>query len=167
MTDTCQHLPAPLELTDFDGDWQKYCEALYAIFKNDMLIHKPKYNGKDVDVIHETIFDGKERSFWHIVSHGKDDYNRVPDLERASRIPWLYPFINGGNCSHYLQYSLYHDESKKNRVYLLCEETGYLVVLEDRIKYYKLITAFILDQKRLEKEKKRYKTYIKNENAHP
>jgi len=62
---------------------------------------------------------------------------------------------------------LYHDKSKKNRVYLLCEETGYLVVLEDRIKYYKLITAFIVDQDRLEKEKKRYKTYIKNENAHP
>jgi hypothetical protein len=170
MTDNCQYLPERKEISQYNGSWPDYVNALYAIFKHDLINNDVIFDGKRVDIIHQEIFDGKEKSFWHIVSEavskGDTDNDRIPNLERASRVPWIRPMIQGGDCEHYFKYDLWHDKTNKIRTHIFCEETGFIVIIEDRGKYYKLITAFLLDEKMLQKELKRYKRY-KNENAHP
>ena len=32
--------------------------------------------------------DGERFSFWHLMSEGKEEQKRAPDLERCARIPW-------------------------------------------------------------------------------
>src|SRR4030066_170192 len=36
---------------------------------------------------------GKEATFWHLISEGKSEKDRLPDLRRCERIRWPRPII--------------------------------------------------------------------------
>ena len=63
----CPKLPDIILLDDFNGDWNEYVEALYNRFKQDFVIKKPTFLGKNVDIIHEKFYQNKERSFWALM----------------------------------------------------------------------------------------------------
>lgn len=108
-----------------------------------------RFRGKNVDIIHEKFFEGKERSFWHIISEGDADADRELNTERCASIPWAKPLIeDDGNCEKYRIWAKWHDKSKRDRYYICCTEVNYMVILEDRGTHYKLITAYnVLDYK--------------------
>ena len=158
----CKKIPDPIFLSDCDGDWAKYEDTIYQIFKSDMIDHRPTFNGKPVDIIHEKLYKNKERSFWHIISEGEGDLNRLPKMERCEKVGWVKPLIlDKGNCEHYKLWIRYHDQSKKNRYYIWCTDIQYMVILEDRHSHYKLISAFNVMPYAVKKYQKEYDGYIK------
>jgi hypothetical protein len=79
-----------VRLEDHGGDWQRYIDAVYAVFYGDFIASQPRFRGRPV-VIGKQIIDGKERTFWHATSEGNIEVQRTPDLRRCERIGWIRP----------------------------------------------------------------------------
>ena len=160
MSVFCESLPSRLEWRMFGGDFSKYEEALYEVFKRDFLRIPLTYMGKPVDIIHEKYYNRKERSFWHIISEGDEDINRSLNIERCASLPWARPLIEDDNsCEKYRTWVKFHDKSKKDRYYIWCTEVNYMVILEDRNIHYKLITAYNVLPYKVNSYKKDYLKY--------
>lgn len=159
---SCDQLPSPLPWEMFGGDWNRYKEALYSIFKRDFLDNPPSFLGKPVDIIHQQFFEDKERSFWHIITAGNYDEQRTPDQERCAGISWVKPLIEETNvCEHYSLWVKWHDQTKRDRYYIWCQLVDYLVILEDRATHFKLITAYPVHLYSRAKLQKEYTKYLK------
>ena len=150
--------------------WEEYERALYAIFRRDFVENRPTFRGLPVSPRTNPKFGSREESFWHLTcrdyghTSGRPE-NRYPDPERCSLIKWPRAFIeNCGECGNVpvgkcdypiaddckgvmMWTSTHKDRKKKNhtRVKLFLDEMRYLVVLEDRGKYYQLVTAYPVD----------------------
>ncbi len=163
----CNYIPKQVFLADFNGDWNAYLEHLYEVFKQDFLTSPVVFNNKVVNIIRETIFDGKERSFWHIISDSQAgapicDNNRIPNLDRCSKLVWAKPLITDlNNCEYYKVWVQFHDKTNRNRIFIWCTNIDYLVVLEDRKSFFKLITAYPVWESKKSQLKKHYEQYKK------
>lgn len=162
MSYRCDKLPSRLEWSMFRGDARLYKEALYKVFKKDFIDSDIYFRGKKVDIIHQKYFEGKERSFWHIISEGEADAERELDTERCASIPYARPLIlDDGNCKKYRLWIKWHDKTSKNRYYIWCLEVNYMVILEDRNTHFKLITAYNVLPCKVKAYQKDYKKYGK------
>ena len=158
----CEEVPSRVEWPLFSGDFERYEESLYSIFKKDFIISKPTFQGKPVDIIHEKYYNEKERSFWHIITKGDEDFRRSFDADRCGSIAWVRPLIESdGTCENYKLWVKWHDQSKRNRYFIWCTKINYLVILEDRDKYFKLVTAFNVLPYSIKRYQKDYNAYIK------
>lgn len=143
MSDTADWLPALVALTDYEGNWERYINAVFEIFSSDFVQCRPRLHGLPVTCRRDPIFDGKEAGFWHCVSEGRDEVNRTPDLRRCERIGWIRALIENPDAPGVDVW-----RCRKNRdwrTYLWLKES-YLVVLGERKGYYQLITAFCTDR---------------------
>lgn len=158
----CRNLPMRLTYDMFNENLAQYIKALYNIFKKDFIDNKPSFQGKPVDIIHEQFFQGKERSFWHIISSGQEDVTRELDSDRCSRLPWVRPFIDeNGSCDNYRFWIKWFDKTKKDRYYIWCTAVNYMVILEDRNTHFKLITAYKVMNYNVNRYMKEYISFIK------
>ncbi len=82
-------LPDLVLFEHYENNWDKYLVVLYEHFKEDFVYQKPVFKGKKLAVKRYPLTDdGKEATFWHIISEGKTADNRLPDLRRCERIRW-------------------------------------------------------------------------------
>lgn len=165
---SCENLPIICTLDDVGGVWDDFEEVIYQVFKDDFIHSQSCFRGKNVAIINEKQYKNKERSFWHIVSEGKDDSNRLPNLRRCERVSWVKFLIEicESSCSTVNVWTAFHNKSKRNRIYIWCPRVDYIVVLEDRKCKYQLITAFVVTGKYRSHFRDMYKASIKNESAH-
>lgn len=140
---TIDWLPELVTLEEYKGDWGYYLEVLYSFFKDDFVNKVPRFNELGVGIKHE-LLKGKEITFWHIVSEGDVEVDRIPSLRRCERIRWPRPIIEHNNDQEIKIWEIKKNRSK--RVYLWFEEYDYLVVLVKRPSYYLLLTAFPIEQ---------------------
>lgn len=153
-------MPSKIPSSLFNGNMNLYKEALYKIFKRDFIDNEILFKGKKVDIIHEKLFEDKERSFWHIISEGDEDINRTPISWRAEALPLAKPLIvEDGTCEEYKIWKKYHDKSKKDRYYIWCTAISFLVILEDRDTHYKLISAYPVLEYKIKYYTKEYNKY--------
>ena len=154
-------LPELIKFSDYAGDWKRYIEAVFAIFYRDFIESQPKFKNLWVRCRRDPMFDGKEAGFWHCISDGPDENNRIPDLRRCERIGWIRTIIE--NCCKINVRIWRLRKNSDNRVYLWLNQE-YLVVLGDRVRYVQLITAFCTDKKhtiaKLEKEYREHQDSI-------
>lgn len=69
-------------------------EALYRLFTRDFKESQPVYDGQVVWFFPE-MEDGKEKIFWHLTSReDKAAGDRLPDLRRSERLPWVRPMLD-------------------------------------------------------------------------
>lgn len=156
------NIPSEVKLSDHGGDWETYIASLYKLFSENYIDHTVKYNAKNVNIITEKMIDGKVRSFWHIITEGQYDDNRIPNLDRCSKVHWARHIIEeSGECIHYKTWIKYHDKTGRNRYYIWCDHLNYIVIFEDRHTHYTLITAYVVDKYREKKYKKEYEMYKK------
>jgi len=135
-------LPEPLSYADFNGDWDKFIEAVYQVFKRDFIESRPKCEG--IRVVHNgTIEDSKEKAFWHVTSVDTTE-GRVPDLRRSERIAWLRPIIENANDTIVKKW--YEKRGGENRLHLWLEECDFLVVLVSKPRIRILVTSFYIDR---------------------
>ena len=151
-------LPDALRYGDFDGDWERFLDAVYQIFELDFKRSRPSYGGRPV-AYDSRMEQGKEAAFWHITSSiDPNTRDRVPDLRRCERIPWPRPMIEHPNDD---MLAVWKNKRKRDtRVLLWLEKFDYLVVLTETSRTIVIVTAYCTDRKhtrtKLRKERESY-----------
>lgn len=136
-------LPPLVLLRDFDYNWEEYLEAIYRIFCRDFVASKPYYVGKRFALKRYPMIKEKEATFWHIISEGEVEDERLPDLRRCERISWPRPIIEAIQ-SKYVRWWC-NKRKEEVRIVIALEDFSYLVVLADRGDYLLLWTAYCVE----------------------
>jgi hypothetical protein len=161
MSESLDWLPPLVLFSDFDGDWERYLDALYAWFKLDFIDSKPAFEGRRLGLKRHPMTLGKEATFWHMIQEGKVEDERIPDFRRCERIRWPKPIIERN--SDPLIKVWRNKRGREERVCLWLEQENYLVILADRGEYILPWTAYLVErphqQRKLQKE---YEGYWQN-----
>ncbi|RJO59889.1 hypothetical protein C4544_07530 [candidate division WS5 bacterium] len=152
-------LPEIEPFEKYGGDWDKYLDALHTFFKNDFIDSKPCFRGRRLGLKKHPLEKGKEATFWHLISEGKVEKERTPDLRRCERIRWPRPVIENDIDP---AVKVWENKRKtETRILLWLEQEEYLVVLADRKEYILPWTAYMVTKDhqkiKLEREYQQYK----------
>ena len=86
-------LPPLILLNDYNGSWDLYLAAVYAQFHKDFVESKPMFREVRLGLKRFPIEQEKESTFWHLMSEGKVEADRLPDIRRCERMGWPRPII--------------------------------------------------------------------------
>ncbi|MDP2897064.1 MAG: hypothetical protein Q8Q12_10980 [bacterium] len=133
-------LPPLIRLSDYEGDWRSYLDVLYKLFEEDFVNSTPEFRGRKLRLKRYPLSKGKEATFWHMISEGRDEASRQPDLNRCERLRWVKAVIeNAGDPAVRVWETTRHRE---RRICLWLEAQEYLVVLAARKGYLLPWTAY-------------------------
>lgn len=137
-------LPALMTLAEYSGNFPTYLEAVYQAFRADFVNSFPTYPAKRFALKRHPMSDGKEATFWHLVSSGPNEEERLPDLRRTERIRWPRPIIEslGSDRIH----SWKNRRGNQERLVIAIDDFSYVVILEDRTDYVLLWTAYFVEE---------------------
>lgn len=159
MNESIDWLPPLVLLNDYGGDWHHYLEAIYHYFKQDFLDSKPRFQQYRFAIKRYPLIEGREATFWHLISAGKQESDRLPDLRRCERIRWPKPVIENFNEGKIKLWK--NVRNRETRICLWLEEENYLVVLSERKDYVLLWTAYIVTWNHQKRNlRKEYEAYI-------
>lgn len=160
-------LPPLVLFEDYNGDWNDYLCALYKCFKEDFIDNSILFNTRRVLHIKEPLLEGKEFTFWQLITEGEVEKDRCPDFRRCERIRWSRIIIENFNEE---QIKIWHSERKnkngriQRRVCVCYGDWEYLVVLSKRKDYYLFCTAYpITENRRKIKLRREYEIYYKKQ----
>lgn len=71
MTVSIDWLPPLVLLEEYGGDWDRYLTALYDFFTHDFIDKTPSFKGIKLALKRHPVIQGKEATFWHLISEGK------------------------------------------------------------------------------------------------
>jgi hypothetical protein len=154
MNQIPEWLPALVCLPDYGDDWQRYLDALYGFFRLDFIESQPLFGKRPVGLKRHPLSNGKEATFWHLISEGRVEAERVPDLRRCERIRWPRPMIEAIGQGSVLCWR--NIRGGETRVLIALPDFSYVVVLADRRRYVLLWTAYQVEhhhrRRKLEKD---------------
>lgn len=165
MTATPEWLPPLVLFKDYGGDWEQYVEAIYAYFKEDFIDSKPEFQGRRLGLKRHPLSNGKEATFWHLISEGIDEASRTVDFRRCERICWPRPLIENSEDDVVKVWTNVRKSTKgvETRICLWLEVQEYLVILADRKEYILPWTAYVVDRPHQKKKlQKEFEEYWKN-----
>ena len=152
-------LPSLVLMEDYQSDWQQYLEAIYQCFCQDFVTSKPYFEDKRFALKKHPMIKGKEATFWHLITEGKVEDERLPDLRRCERIRWPRVIIKAHDSG--LMKCWRNNRKGEERVVIALEDFSYAVVLADRGNYVLLWTAFCVEREHMrQKLRKEYEEYI-------
>lgn len=156
-------LPDLVLMSEYDGDWGHFLQAVYECFEEDFVKNKPEYEGRRLGLKRHPIEHEKEATFWHMTSKGANEADRTPDIRRMERIRWPRPIIdNAEEKAGAVAIKVWRNIRRKNdsRILLWLESEQYLVVLADRGDYILPWTAYEVtrdhSQRKLQKDYEKY-----------
>jgi hypothetical protein len=155
MADT---LPPLVVLADYGNDWDDYLEAIYSIYMTEVVNAGLTFRGLPLHVQFRPMSHGKGFGFWHLISEGEIEEERLPDLHRCERIQWIPWMIHNSESNTDILWWENKRDSHTHIVLWLPVE-NFAVILAKRKGYYLLKTAYILKPHRakaFESEWKRY-----------
>jgi hypothetical protein len=126
-------------------DWDNYLALVYSYFRTDFVESSPDFQGTRLGLKRYPVIDGKEATFWHLISEGKAEADRLPDIRRCEHIRWPRPIIENYDDSRLRVWE--NDRGGEARVCLWLVEEDYLVVLAKRKGYVLLWTAYLVTRK--------------------
>ncbi len=137
-------LPPLVLLEEYKGNWSAYLDALYSAFTHDFVQSHPRFRGRGCVPFQRPMSQGKEATFWHIISEGEEERDRQPDLRRCEHIGWVRAIIEHADTVEVKTWEKKHSKRgvAETRVYLWLEDQGYVVVLIDQQRVFRLLTAF-------------------------
>ncbi|MBM3151793.1 MAG: hypothetical protein FJZ96_06255 [Chloroflexi bacterium] len=161
MTSKPNWIPTLVLISDYDGDWDKYLAALYQFFRKDFIESKPLFRGTSVGITKHPYSQGKESTFWHLISEGKVEEARTPDFERCKRIRWSRAIIENHATPFVQVWETMRGREKRILLRFIFEKDDYLVVLAEHKGTILLITAYLVtwqsQKSRLQQEFETYK----------
>jgi len=160
MTTLYDWLPPLVLFRDYGGNWKRYVEVLYEYFERDFVNDRPSFRGTRLALKRHPMEQGKEATFWHLISEGKTEDERLPDLRRCERIRWPRPIIEHADDSVIKVWE--NERKREKRICIWFEDVEYLVILAVRKGYILLWTAYpVTRSHRKKKLQKEYDAYIK------
>jgi len=145
---------SPVELPDlllFDGDWNRYVELVYQRFRQDLVESDLFFQGLPVRLRKRPLSEGKEEAFWHLVSEGPAEADRVPDLRRCERIGWIRWLIEAGDSGRLPVWA--SQRERERSLVIALRDFSYVVVRGDRRRFWLLRTAYPINQDHQRKKK--------------
>lgn len=144
MSDPPDWLPPLVLLEDYGGDWSAFLDAVYQYFWEDFVDTRPEYAGKRLALKRHPMLQGREATFWHLISEGRVEASRLPDLRRCERIRWPKPMIEQEKRRRLPTWvTKRHGE---RRIVIALHDFSYVVVLADRGNYILLWTAYCVER---------------------
>jgi len=140
MTEIAGWLPPLVLFGDSQGDWERYLAVIYALFKQDFVDSKPSFQGRRLGLKRYPLSQGKEATFWHMISEGRIEEERTPDFRRCERIRWPRPIIENDGDAAVKWWR--NKRGREDRICLWLESEEYLVILADRGTYILPWTAY-------------------------
>lgn len=131
-------LPALVKYDQFTSD-EEFLNTLYEYFKQDFVLTKPKYKGQELRLKRIPIRDGREATFYHITTTGKDENNRTLDIPRAERIRWIKPIIEATDKTLLIWENT---RKKEENILIYHEKENFLIVLRKRTNGLMFWTSF-------------------------
>jgi len=165
MTSDSHWLPPLLVPAVDDKDLDLFMSAVYEVFRRDFVDSKPKYPEKRFALKRYPLRDGKEATFWHLVSSGLVEASRIVIQERCEKICWPKPIIEAKLDTE--RVNLWRNLRKgEERILIALWDFSYLVVLADRAEYVLLWTAYPVDfEHSRRKLRKEYRAWIAAQKA--
>ena len=153
-------LPPLVKMEDYNGEWDKYLDALHDYFVQDFVHHKPTFRSKPLSLKRHPLSYGKEATFWHVISSGATEEKRFVDPRRCERIRWIRAVIeHAGDPSVKVWFT---NRSGESRICLWLEEQEYLVILAERKGYLLIWTAYtVTENHRKRKLQKEFESYCR------
>lgn len=152
-------------ILNLDGSWEEVLDKLYSIFKKDFIESKVFYQNLKLIYDKRKLVGNKEEVFWHLITKENRKEGRIPDYDRAKRLPWAKPTIENHNKPEVKVWD-YLEGNGRVRIYLWLENYNYAVILErnkGRRKHLSvLITAFYVEEWKKKDLMRRYQKRIQN-----
>lgn len=159
MIDPEGWLPDLVTLASCDGVWGTYLETIYRCFHEDFVRSKPAYKAKRFALKRHPLSEGREATFWHLISSGPNEADRRPDLRRCERIRWPRPMIEAIESAKVCVWRNWR--KGKERILIATGDFSYVVVLDDRRNYVLLWTAYCVDREhRRQKLRREYHEWV-------
>jgi hypothetical protein len=154
-------LPDLVFLKDFYGDWTRYINAIYEYFRKDFVESRPLFKGERLNLKRYPLVENREATFWHLISAGCKEEDRLPDLRRCERIRWPKPIIV--HCDDDCIRVWENTRKEEKRICLWFVDQEFLVVLARRKSYLLLWTAYpVTENHRKRKLAKEFEDYLKS-----
>lgn len=138
-------LPPLIRFDDHEGNWDKYINAVFALFHRDFIATQPKFRDKWVRIRRDPTYKGKEAGFWHCTSEGPSEHDRTPDIRRCERIAWIRFAIEHFDAPGIDCWTNHRHGEERHLIWI---EEQFLVVLakrkreRDGFEYFQLVTAY-------------------------
>lgn len=150
-------LPALVLLQHYGGEWTLYETALYEYFCQDFVTNRPDFRGRKLGLKRHPMEKDKEATFWHFISEGAVESERIPNLRRCERIRWPRPLIHDSESDYVKVWRQFRNGEP--RIAIAVIDFSYVVILAERSGqngvYYLPWTAYCVekDHQRLKLEK--------------
>ncbi len=155
-------LPGLISLDQYKGSWELYSEAVHKEFIKDFVESKPIYEGKPIFVRYEPSYKLKGATFWHLVSEGTEESERIPDLRRCERIRWPRAIIENATSDDIKVWETTRTwkGQKQRRINFALDGFDYLVVIADS-RNFDLVTAYPVERSHSrEKLRKEFEIFL-------
>ena len=160
-------LPELVYFEDYSGKWTDYLEELHRIFSRDFIQSKPSFPNKSVRLKRHPEHNGKSATFWHFISKGSTEEDRIPDFRRCERIRWpraiideFPPDMGKSDKIVWWKEDLHTSKGTSTRILLALPDFSYVFILDERDTYVLPWTAYHVEwdfQRR--KMQSRYQAY--------
>lgn len=135
------------ELFLFHGEWSRYEEELHAIYLETIIHSGLTYCGLPVKTKYAPPTKNKGYGFWHLISEGESEEERIPDFRRCERIRWVAWLIRNAKTEKDLSW-WENKRGSNTHIVIWHEKESFAVVLAQRTGYFLLKTAYLVKQQR-------------------
>jgi hypothetical protein len=151
-------IPELITLSHYQGDIEIYLEAVYQIYLSEIVSANLLFLELPIRCQYKPPFKNKHFGFWHLVSEGKKEEDRIINLRRCERIKWISYVLQ--NAHDFSIIKCWQNERFGNtHIVLWMHQYDFLVILARRKTYLVLKTAYPVTEryqiKKLEKEREK------------
>lgn len=159
MVSAPEWLPQPIDMASYSAE---NLETVYQRFCRDFLRSRCVFCDKPVLIASSHIVRMKEQTFWHIVSEGGTEDDRLVSLERCRRINWIRPILE--NCQDDNIWRWVDIKNRSTRVKLWLRDPSFLVILDEGKTQYRLVTAYPVTREHTRtKLQREYEAFLKSQ----
>jgi hypothetical protein len=157
-------LPSLILLDSYSGNWDSYSAEIYRHFVSDFVNTKPSLPNKRVALKRNPKQEGREATFWHMITEGEDEASRKPDITRCERIKWPKPTMESFDDMKPVVGSRIkwwrNKRGLSNRIVLSLDDFSYVVIVDERDDFVLPWTHYLVKQKhRRAKLRKEFESY--------
>lgn len=128
-------------LVEFENPWSIYEDRLYDIYIRTLVDADIRFRGCKVSCKRHPESNGKAFAFWHLISEGEIEEDRIPNIERCERITWISWCIE--NIDDCPELSWWKNKRRNStHVVIWHEAENFVVILAERNGYYLIKTAY-------------------------
>lgn len=157
-------LPDLILFEKYKGNWKAYIDAIYQHFHNDFVKSRPFFEKLPIFVRYQPCFEEKGVTFWHLISEGDQESERIPDLRRCERIQWPKPIIEKSHSEFVRMWETYRPwkGQQQRRINISIDNFSYIVVIAENRKGFDLVTAYCVEKAaRREKLRKEFESFLR------